>query len=91
MLGVVGVMVAVVTGRTEGIVGEEVATCGDRVLGLLVGRSVGLNVGFLVKLGLLVGTRDRAFVTLVDISECVACVLLNVENLLGFDAVICVG
>ncbi len=60
--GIVGVMVTVATGRTEGIVVKNVAVWGGRVVGLLVGRSVGLDVGCLV------GTRDGASVTLVGIA-----------------------
>jgi len=58
----------VTMGRTEGVVVEDVGICDGRVLGLLVGPMLGLNVGFVLKLGLLVGIIDGTIVT-VGITE----------------------
>jgi len=67
---VVGVMVAVMKVHTESIAVEEVAACGGgQVLGLLVGRMVGLDVGFVAKLRLQEGTRDGTLIAVVGIAE----------------------
>jgi len=66
--GIVGIKVMVTMGRTEVVVVEDVGICDGRVLGLLVGPMLGLNVGFVLKLGLLVGIIDGTIVT-VGITE----------------------
>jgi len=48
---------------------EGFVACGGRTLGLVVGGMVGCDIWFVVKLRLLVGTGDEAFVAMVGMVD----------------------